>query len=404
MKINSLERSNGYPALPCREAVIPTSASPSDRKGKQSGRTCVPNKLREVDGSMSAMAIYHQWTRIACQVEASDNFRFADQPEVTSPPRQLPLNKRVYSLDRLAKAPHSLTGRRRVSKMKRAELLGSYEPLPLGIVQFAPLYSFVMATSSRTQEQPPYPSPSPRVQPGKTSGTGWLRHLLDQYFYFLMSLLIAAVVVYGFSHTVSKNLIHPTIPRPFVLYLHAVVFSGWVVFFILQTTLVRTGNVRIHRIMGRFGAALGAVVAALGVWTAITMERFNMLQLRHPRAPATLLIAFYDIATFAIPFALAIYWQKKTELHRRLMLVGCCALTAAAFSRMPILLWVPNRVFVSVGVDLLIFLGVARDLIVNRRVHRVYIYALPAFIISQIAVAYTYQSAYWLKIAHTILD
>jgi hypothetical protein len=264
-----------------------------------------------------------------------------------------------------------------------------------------------MATSSRPQEQPPYSSPSHRAQLGETTGTGWLRHLLDQYFYFLMSLLIAAVVVYGFSHTVSKNLIHPTIPRPFVLYLHAVVFPGWVVFFILQTTLVRTGNVRWHRRMGQFGAALGAVVAVLGIWTAVTMERFNMVQLHRPRAPSTLLVAFYDIVSFAIPFALALYLRKKPEVHRRLMLIATCALTAAAFSRMPFLWvpdWVPYRALVSGGVDLLIFLGIARDLIVSRRVHRVYIYALPAFIVSQIAVAYTYQSPYWLKIAHAILD
>ena len=71
---------------------------------------------------------------------------------------------------------------------------------------------------------------------------------------------------------------------------------------------------------------------------------------------------------------------------------------------MPILLSVPDRVFVSGGVDLLIFLGIARDLIVSRRVHRVYFYVLPAFIICQIAVVYTYHSAYWLKIAHEILD
>ena len=48
--------------------------------------------------------------------------------------------------------------------------------------------------------------------------------LLDQYFYFFMSLLIPAVVVYGFSFTVGKNLIHPAIPRPKILYVHAAVF------------------------------------------------------------------------------------------------------------------------------------------------------------------------------------
>ncbi len=55
---------------------------------------------------------------------------------------------------------------------------------------------------------------------------------LDKYFYFFMSLLIAVVVVYGFSRTVDKKLIHPDVARPRVLYLHAAVFSGWVLFFI----------------------------------------------------------------------------------------------------------------------------------------------------------------------------
>jgi len=29
-----------------------------------------------------------------------------------------------------------------------------------------------------------------------------------------MSLVIAAVVIYGFSHTINENLIHPAYPRP----------------------------------------------------------------------------------------------------------------------------------------------------------------------------------------------
>ena len=70
---------------------------------------------------------------------------------------------------------------------------------------------------------------------------------------------------------------------------------------------------------------------------------------------------------------------------------------------MPILLWVPTRIFVAIGVDVLIVLGMARDFIVSRSIHRVYVYALLAFIACQIAVAYTYETSYWVKIAHAIL-
>jgi hypothetical protein len=225
-----------------------------------------------------------------------------------------------------------------------------------------------------------------------------------KYFYFFMSLLIAVVVVYGFSHTVNKNLLHPDLPRPLILSIHAAVFSGWVAFFIFQSALVRTHNVRLHRLTGWFGAALGILVPVLGVSTAIAMTRFRILH--YPATDATdaasfLIVSFFDMTAFSIPFALAIHWRRKPEFHRRLLLVGTCALTSAAFARFP---FVPFG-WLYAGVDILILLGVARDLIVNRRIHMVYLYGRPALILGQIVSMYTYTHhlPYWLKIGQWIL-
>jgi hypothetical protein len=57
------------------------------------------------------------------------------------------------------------------------------------------------------------------------------------------------------------------------------------------------------------------------------------------------------------------------------------------------------------GVDFLILLGVVRDLIVNRSIHQVYRYALPAIILGQIVVMYTatVEPAAWMRIAHALL-
>lgn len=227
--------------------------------------------------------------------------------------------------------------------------------------------------------------------------------LLDRYFYFCMSLLIPVVVVYGFSYTVDKNLIHPAVPRPFILYIHAAVFSGWVIFFILQSTLIRTHNVPLHRRIGWFGAALGVAIPAMGFPTAVVMGRFNVLHSLDPKAAADLMIPFFDMFAFSITFALAIYWRREPEFHRRLILMATCALTAAAFGRLPPQILPPG--FFYAGVDLLILLGAARDLVITRRIHRVYLVALPAFISGQIFVMYTnvHESPWWLKIAHTIL-
>jgi len=227
--------------------------------------------------------------------------------------------------------------------------------------------------------------------------------LLGQYFYFFMSLLIAVVVMYGFSFTIEKNLIHPALPRPFLLYVHAAVFSGWLVFFILQTALVRTRNVLLHRRIGRFGVAMGSAMVVLGVSTAITMARFNLIELHQSHTDSDLMIPLFDMMCFGTTFGLAVRWREKPEYHRRLILVATCALTAASFGRFPERLLRPE--FFYLGVDLLILLGVIRDLIVDRHVHRVYLYVLPLFVVGQTVVSYTVflQLPYWQKIAHTIM-
>jgi hypothetical protein len=249
-------------------------------------------------------------------------------------------------------------------------------------------------------------APQANIKSGPIGGIATNTHrggLLDKYFYFFMSLLIAVTVVYGFSHTVDKNLIHPVVPRPFLLYIHGAVFSGWVIFYIFQSALVRTHNVALHRRIGWFGVALGVAISVLGISTAVTMARFNTLQLHQTDAAPSLMIPLFDITVFSISFALGIYWRKKPEFHRRLLLIASCALTAAGFGRFPPHL-LPPVVFYA-GVDVLILLGVARDLIVNKRVHQVYLYALPAIILGQTVVMYTVtkELPYWLKIANAIL-
>ena len=76
---------------------------------------------------------------------------------------------------------------------------------------------------------------------------------------------------------------------------------------------------------------------------------------------------------------------------------------SAAFARFP-LRWMSPQFF-FVGVDLLVLLGVARDLIVNRRIHRVYLVGLPAFVLCQIVVLHIilHNPPYAVNIANAIL-
>jgi hypothetical protein len=225
----------------------------------------------------------------------------------------------------------------------------------------------------------------------------------DRYFYFSMSLFVAAVVIYGFSQTVNDNLFHPAVPRPLLLSFHAACFCGWVAFFIFQSALVRTHNVRVHRLTGWFGAALGVTMVLLGYSVAVVMGRFDLHVLHQQATAAFLIVPFFDITNFAMLFSLAILWRRRPEFHRRLILLATCEITSAAFGRMPF--QYPMPLLFYFGVDALLLLGPVRDLIVNRRVHKVYLYAVPVLIACQCGVVYifTHQWPVWMRISRAIL-
>jgi hypothetical protein len=158
---------------------------------------------------------------------------------------------------------------------------------------------------------------------------------VDKNFYLGMSLLVAVVVICGFSQTINENLIHAVPSRPSILWVHGMLFSSWLMFFILQSALVRTRNVAIHRTLGWFGAGMGVLITVVGTSTAIVMDRFHFLMSRDSDNKMFLAVQLLDIVSFTALFWLAVYWRKKPEFHRRLMLIATCVLTSAAFARFP---------------------------------------------------------------------
>jgi hypothetical protein len=243
----------------------------------------------------------------------------------------------------------------------------------------------------------------PEKKKSTTAVTG-RNGIVCRYFYFSMSLLLAAIVVAGFRRTVNDNLFHPAVPRPFILWAHGSAFAGWVIFFICQSTLVRIGKVTWHRAIGWFGAGLATVMVPLGVTTAIIMARFDTVRLHQNQSDtyAFLSIPFYDMIAFGVLIALAVYWRTKPELHRRLIFIATCGLMDAALGRFDYLF--DHNLFFPC-LDLLIVLGVGRDLLVDGRVHKVYLRALPLLIVGQSLALYMWRHnpSWWQGITRAIM-
>jgi hypothetical protein len=237
----------------------------------------------------------------------------------------------------------------------------------------------------------------------RRAGTaGPLKAFVSRYFYFCMSLMFAGLVVWGFSRTVNENLFHAAVPRPLLLWIHGAAFSGWILFFIAQSTLVRTHNVRVHRSLGWFGAALGTGMVMLGISVAIVMTRFDIYRLHQVGVEAFLSIPFYDMIVFGTCLALAIYWRTRPEFHRRLLFLATCSLMDAPVGRFDFIF---NHNLYYLCLDLLMGLGIIRDLIVDRRVSKVYLYALPVAVVGQNLAIYLWRvdPAWWRGVTHAII-
>jgi hypothetical protein len=234
---------------------------------------------------------------------------------------------------------------------------------------------------------------------------GWLR----RNFYVTMALMFVAIVIYGFSQTVGTNLEHPPYPRPWILYVHAVVFPLWILLFLVQTLLVRSGSFRLHRSVGSFGLALGALLPVVAISTAITMDRLHALHGEQPNFfPPFFVVHINDEAAFIALFGLAALLRKNSAFHSRLMFVAACILMDSPFSRFPAFQTRPFAITLAISylcADLMILCGVTRDWFLEKSVHSVYRFALPALVVGQIVTVQLFAAppSWWLAVVHTIV-
>jgi hypothetical protein len=233
--------------------------------------------------------------------------------------------------------------------------------------------------------------------------TSPLKTFLSSYFYLSASIVMAGLSVWAFSHTVDARLLHANPPRPLLLWFHAVLFSAWIVLFITQSALVRVRKVRVHRTLGWFGAALAAAMVVSGFIVSVVMLRFEMtVALNRNRVASFLSILWFDMIIFGACMALAIYFRKRPEYHRRLVFMASCQLMQATFVRFHYIGY--HDLFYPV-LDALIVAGMLCDWVVDGRVNKIYIYVFPAMIALQAWATYLERAnpGWWQAATQAIL-
>jgi hypothetical protein len=93
----------------------------------------------------------------------------------------------------------------------------------------------------------------------------------DDGFFLRAALGMAAVIVTGFSVQLLAG--RSSFASPWYVHAHAMVFMGWIAIYLVQNTLVATGNIAWHRRLGWLGAGWIALMVVLGLAVTIAMVR-----------------------------------------------------------------------------------------------------------------------------------
>ena len=199
-----------------------------------------------------------------------------------------------------------------------------------------------------------------------------VKPLMGRTFHLSLMVFIAALVLYGFSHTVDSEVFNPAQPQPVILYIHAAVFTSWLLLLVVQTALIAVRNPPLHRRLGWLGLGFGVLMVVVGIATTLVMGKVQVQRLG-PDAGIFIYRPIEDIVFFAVAFGLAIYWRGQPDRHRRLIVLAACAVTPPGISRIP---GIHNLSMVYLVTDLLVMTAVLHDLVTTRRLHAVYRWGL----------------------------
>jgi hypothetical protein len=139
-----------------------------------------------------------------------------------------------------------------------------------------------------------------------------------------------------------------------------------------------------------------------GFIVSVVMLRFEITVFHRKTAASFLSILWGDMLIFGACMALAIYFRKRPECHRRLVFMASCQLMQATFVRFH---YIGYHDLCYPALDVLIVAGILRDLVVDGRANRIYLHVIPGTIALQAGATYLERAnpSWWQAATQSIL-
>lgn len=225
-------------------------------------------------------------------------------------------------------------------------------------------------------------------------------------FHLYLAGFFLAVALVGFSTTYFVPLGKGSFAAPWVVHGHGALMFGWLLLLLVQSLLVRSGRLRAHRRLGWLGAFLAPAIVVSGVAVGAFATRRDLAAQGQSWPLGAFVNICIEMLVFGVLVGLAMLARRRPEAHKRyLVLATISALGPAWFRFRHFLTFVPNPLVVfSLVADSVLLVVMARDWLVERRVHPVYVWAGGAMFLVHFTELAAGEGETWIRLGRWLLD
>ena len=228
---------------------------------------------------------------------------------------------------------------------------------------------------------------------------GVVRNSVDRRLFAWAAVVVLLVAVGGFARTYYLKVAFATPALSALVHLHAALMTLWIALFVVQTRFIAAQRIDLHRRAGMFGVVLIVSIVAVGIPTAIASARHGITV--PGMSPLMFLVLPLGTAiVFALFASAAVLYRRRSDIHKRLMLLATLTILTPAIARIP---WEPFRMmgpplFLAVT-DICVVAFVAYDTWKNRRLHPAFLWGTLFFLVSQPLRILLAHTAAWTQFA-----
>ncbi|WP_421774210.1 hypothetical protein [Gracilimonas sp.] len=223
---------------------------------------------------------------------------------------------------------------------------------------------------------------------------------ITHYFYISSVLYMSALVIIGFWPTYFSHVFNEFPVRHWSMHAHALIFIGWLLLLLVQISLVASNNVKLHRKLGVAGGFYAILMLIFGVAAAfmLPLERIESGAWTLDRGASFLIHPLGDLVVFVAFFIPALYYRRKSEIHKRLILIASLMLVFPGIARIGM-----EQILTFIVWLFPLLAGATLDIIFRRKVHFLYLLGAAVLVLSVVGRYYISGSGLWLEIGRYLL-